>query len=63
MLTTRERECLQGRAEGLMDKEVARVLHLDTKTVKTHLERARRRLNAKNTAHAAAKAFVRGEIV
>ncbi len=52
-LRPREREVLQGLAEGLSNREIADRLHLQEVTVKLHVKTLSRKLNARNRTHAA----------
>ena len=54
VLTDCEMQVLAGYAEGLTKAEVGRWLHLSENTIKKHLERIARRLNARNVKHAVA---------
>ena len=56
-LTVRERECLAWCAEGKTAWEIGVILGVSEQTVLTHLDKARRKLDAANRAHAAAKAL------
>jgi PAS domain S-box-containing protein len=53
-LSPRELEVLQFAAEGLTDKEIARLRKVSTATIQTYWERIRLKLNAANKAHAVA---------
>lgn len=59
-LTDRERQVLAQVADGLSYIEIGAELHLSPDTVKAHLLRARRKLRARNRAHAVAIAFRTG---
>lgn len=52
-LTPRERDVLQGVAEGKLNKEIARDLDIREVTVKLHVKTLSRKLRAKNRTHAA----------
>lgn len=52
-LRPREREVLQGLAEGLSNREIADRLHLQEVTVKLHVKTLSRKLDARNRTHAA----------
>lgn len=56
-LTPAESRCLQAASRGLEVTEAAVLLGIAPDTVKTHLKHARRRLRAKNTAHACCEAI------
>lgn len=56
-LAKRERECLEFAARGKTTWEISCILGIAERTVITHLENARRRLNAVNRTHAVAKAI------
>lgn len=51
-LTPRQVEILQCVAEGMSNEEIAFVLGIGLRTVKTHLQQVRARLGARNTTHA-----------
>ena len=53
-LTPRERDVLRAVAQGLIDKETSTALGISRRTILTHLERARRKLGARNRIHAVA---------
>jgi DNA-binding NarL/FixJ family response regulator len=59
-LTNREIEVLQLVAEGLTNPEIGRELWVTADTVKTSLARLRRKLKAKDRAHAVAQGFRAG---
>jgi len=59
-LTERERMCLALLAEGLSAKLVADRLGITRKTVEFHLQSARRKLQAKTSLHAFARAMTLG---
>lgn len=61
-LSTREAECLRWSAQGKTLKDTAAILGLSERTVRFHLENARRKLDALNTRHAAAIAMRAGLI-
>jgi LuxR family quorum sensing-dependent transcriptional regulator len=61
-LTHRQRECLQAVAGGMTMLEAARSLWLSEETVKWHLKDARRRLDARTTTQAVARAVAAGLI-
>jgi len=63
MLTRRQAEVLGLLARGLTFLEVAVLLGLSVQTVKDHGKHARKRLGARNTAHAVAVALHRRLIV
>ena len=52
-LTPREEAILSLVAQGYVDKEIALKLRLSTRTVQTHVEKAKLKLNARNRIHAA----------
>lgn len=56
-LSQRERECLQLAARGMRDAEIARTLNITTRTVISHLNSARDKLQADNRAQMIAKAM------
>lgn len=58
-LTAREQQCLELVAEGLSDTEIAARLNLSWSTVHFHVEHTRRKLGARNRAHAVARAIRR----
>jgi two-component system nitrate/nitrite response regulator NarL len=60
LISERERETLTLVAEGLSAPEVARVLHLSTATIKTHLHHIYEKLGVSERAAAVAEAMRRG---
>ena len=60
--TLREIECLTWAAAGKSDAEIAVILELSAKTVDTHIEGAKRRMNASSRSHAVASAIRLGLI-
>lgn len=56
-LTEREMDCLHWAAAGKTDWEIGCILTIKETTVRTHLENARRKLDAGNRTHAVAEAF------
>ena len=62
ILTSRERQVLEGVAAGATTKEVAEELRLAEATVKFHLANAARKLKARSRTEAVAIALQRGEI-
>lgn len=50
LLTSREKDILTLKREGLCDKEVAKRLAISYSTVRTHIDRARLRFGCSNTA-------------
>jgi DNA-binding NarL/FixJ family response regulator len=61
-LTEREAEVLALLADGLSHEEIGNRLKISGETVRTHLQKARRRLGAENRTHAVALALRRGLI-
>ena len=61
-LSPRERQVLEGLADGLTGEEVARRLVLSAETVKTHVRNAIRKLDARTRTHAIARAIREGQI-
>lgn len=61
-LTPRERDCLQGLADGLSAKEMAHVLRISPRTVEHHIARAQAKMQAKTGAQAVARAVALGLI-
>ena len=59
-LTPREREVLQLVAQGLTNREIAKVLRTATGTVNTHLHHIIRKLGVSNRTQAAARAIRNG---
>lgn len=59
-LTDQQREVLYHVSRGLENTEVADLLGVSLDTVKTHLYRLYRRLDARNRAHAVRRGFERG---
>lgn len=62
-LTKRQTECLTWAAKGHSLAMIARELVVEYRTVRTHLQQARRRLGAFNTTHAVAIAIREGLVV
>jgi DNA-binding NarL/FixJ family response regulator len=62
LLTSREREILQLIAEGYSNKEIADMLYISEKTVKTHRENIMRKLDLHNVAELVKYALQRGII-
>lgn len=62
VLTDRERQVLNGMANGRTNAEISQELFLATDTVKTHARRIYRRLAARDRAHAVALGFRYGLI-
>ena len=60
LMSARERETLTLIAEGLSAPDIARVLHLSTATVKTHLQHIYEKLGVSERAAAVAEAMRRG---
>lgn len=61
-LSVREFEVLHWLARGKTFEEVADILHISRRTVRAHIDGARRKLNAVNATHAVAKALSFGLI-
>ncbi len=61
-LSAREKECLQWSAAGKTVQDTAAILGIRERTVRFHHDNARRKLDATNTRHAAAKAMQSGLI-
>ena len=61
-LTEREAEVLTLLADGLSHEEIGERLRISGETVRTHLQKARRRLGAENRTHAVALALRNGLI-
>lgn len=61
-LTDREKEVLQHCADGEQVGEIARGLHVEANTVKSHLKKIYRKLGVHTMAAAVAKALRRGSI-
>lgn len=55
-LTRRERDCLQGLADGLSAKEIATALGISPRTVEHHIARAQTKMQARTGAQAVARA-------
>jgi LuxR family quorum-sensing system transcriptional regulator CciR len=62
-LPEREKACLYLASHGSSVQDIAEEMGLSDRTVETHLRETRRRLNAKNTVHAVAKAVYLGIIL
>lgn len=58
--TPREIEVLQLISEGLVNREIGRLLFLSEETVKSHVRHLLAKLNARSRAHAVAVGFRRG---
>ena len=56
-LTAREHEILYLVADGLQNPEISKRLHISTETVKEHITKITRKLNAKNRTHSVAIAM------
>lgn len=61
-VTSRERECLEGLAQGLTNAGIAKRLHIALPTVALHLANARRKLGARSREQAVALAVKLGLI-
>jgi DNA-binding NarL/FixJ family response regulator len=61
-LSPREREILRLLGDGLRNEEIAKGLYLSTETVRTHLNKAMRKLDARTRTEAVVTALRRGEI-
>ena len=61
-LSKRQRECLQGIAEGLTSAEIAAALGLSPRTVDHYVEDACDKLKVRSRAHAVAEAIRWGQI-
>ena len=61
-LTERERMVLQFVSRGLLTPEIAAELATSSEAVKSHLDNAMAKLNARTRAHAVALAAARGQI-
>lgn len=59
-LPRREAECLYLASTGLQGREIAEELQISEAAVRLYLTHARRRLSAKNTTHAVARALIKG---
>lgn len=62
LLSTREKDCLRWLAAGKTDWEVGEILGVTERTVRFHVDNAKRKLQAKNRVHAVATAIMNGEI-
>lgn len=62
MLTTREMEVVRLLAEGLPDKEIGAALHIDWRTVRSHLANILQKLGARNRTDAVRIALQTGLI-
>lgn len=60
VLTDRERDVLGLLSYGLQNKQAAVLLGVEELTVRKHAQNLRRKLGARNTAHAVSIAFERG---
>lgn len=56
ILTPRERDSLQGLADGLSAKEIAQALQISPRTVEHHIARAQAKMQARTGAQAVARA-------
>lgn len=63
LLSPQQTAIMQHLVNGLTVKEVASVMHLATATVRKHVNKARRKLDAKTHDHAIALAVAYGEVV
>jgi DNA-binding CsgD family transcriptional regulator len=61
-LTSTELKCLLAASHGMRAEETAELLGMSWATLKTHMQNTRRKLAAKNTAHAIAIATREGLI-
>jgi DNA-binding CsgD family transcriptional regulator len=61
ILTSRERQCLSLLAQGATAKQIAHELGIARKTAEGHIARVKRKLNAKNSAHAVAIWLLNGD--
>lgn len=61
-LTPRERDCLQGLADGQSAKEMAHALRISPRTVEHHIARAQAKMQARTGAQAVARAVALGLI-
>lgn len=61
-LTNREREVMKWVATGKTDDEIATILRISRETVTTHVENAKRKLNAVRRTYAVVQALRMGEI-
>lgn len=59
-LTARELECLRWVASGKTDWEISQILGLSASTVKTHVDQARLKLNARSRSQAVARMVLAG---
>ena len=62
-VSSREVEVLQLIADGLGNREIANVLYVSEETVKTHVQRLLRKLDANGRAHAVAIGIRHGLVV
>jgi len=53
-ITDREREVLNLAGEGYSTKEIGKILHIESETVKTHRKHILAKMNARNMTHAVA---------
>jgi LuxR family quorum sensing-dependent transcriptional regulator len=56
-ITPREKEVIKWVADGKTAWEISTILHLSEHTIRNHIENARRKFDATNTAHLIAAAF------
>lgn len=56
-LTDRQKEVLTLIADGLSNKEIARALFIETKTVEVHAATVKKKLKGRNRAHVAVLAI------
>lgn len=61
-LTEREKDCLCWIADGAVASRIASKLYISENTVKFHLKNIKKKLGAKNTAHALSIAIIKGII-
>ena len=62
LLTDREAEVLQISSQGVLEKDIAKLLCISVNTVRVHIENAKRKLKARSKGHAVMIAAQSGEI-
>lgn len=61
LLNERESEILHYKARGFTSKEIARTLNLEYRTIESYASQIKKKLSARNTAHAIYLLFCEGQ--